>query len=230
MKLYLRAIPPILLLLLAASTASADPVTLQLTSGGTDTMGGVYVGQYSFTETVNGQTVTLGMLCDDYGDDVSIGEQWAAVTSSLPTAGTTTTGLQFSSTSTLSQYEEAAWLAQQIYALGPVTQSNAATIGYLQYALWDIFTPGASSGLSADQQTQVAYWLQQAEDNYNCPTCNYSNVVIFTPTANGQPQNSWPQEYIWVDPPANAPEPGSLVLLAAGLFSLVAFRRRLLPD
>ena len=229
MKLPLRAFTLILLLLGAAGTASASSVTLTLTSGGNDVMGGVYVGPYTFSDA--GSPGTLNLICDDYTDEVYLGESWNANTSTLPTTGTTTTGLQFSSTATLAQYEEAAWLAQQIFALGPANSSNAATIGYMQYALWDIFTCGAaglssstcaSAGFTGAALAGVTTWFENAQSSYN--TGNYSNVVFYTPTANGQPQGTWPQEYIGIIP---TPEPESLLLLSAGLFSLVCLRRRL---
>jgi PEP-CTERM motif len=227
MRLSLRAITLMVFLLAAAGAASASGITLTLNSGGSDVMGGVYVGPYSFTTTTGGDPSTLQLICDDYSHEVYIGESWTANTSTLPTTGTTTTGLQFSASSTLTQYEEAAWLAQQIFALGPVTTSNAATIGFLQYALWDIFDPGASSGLY-DPNGQVAYWLGQAQTATanNCANCNFSDVVIYTPNSGSQiPQgDGLPQEYIGI---VSTPEPGSLLLLGTSLIGLFAFRRKL---
>jgi len=225
MKLPLRAITLILLLLAATGTASASGVTLTLNNGGSDVMGGVYVGPYNFTETGNGSPVSLGLICDDYTDEVWLGESWTANLTKMPLTSSSLSGLYFGGTNGAgTAYLEAAWLAQQIFALGPANASNSATIGYMQYAIWDLFSPGASSGLSASQQSMVSYWLTQAADNYNCATCNYSDVVIYTPSSLGVPEGTQPQEYIGI---ITTPEPSALMLLSAGLLGLLGFRRRL---
>lgn len=224
MKLFLRALTLILALLAAAATASANTVTLTLNNGGTDQMGGVYVGPYNFT----GSTGSLHLICDDYMHEVWGGESWTASTSTLPPL---TQPLQFPLGS-LAQYEEVAWLAQHIFALGPANSGNNQQIGWMQYALWDIFTcsngPGsagcASAGLSGPNQAGVALWYQNAVNGYG--SGNYSDVVIYTPVCNSQTPCSQgtPQEYIGI---VSTPEPGTLLLLGAGLFSLAGFRRRL---
>ncbi len=224
MKVFPRAIPVIVLLLAMAGTASATGVTLTLNTGGTDVMGGVYVGPYSFTETGNGAPVSLNLICDDYSDEVWLGESWTASTTSMPPTSSSLSSLHFGSMAGAgTAYLEAAWLAQQIFALGPANPSNSATIGYMQYAIWDLFSPGASSGLSASQQSMVSYWLAQASENYNCATCNYSDVVIYTPSSLGAPEGSQPQEYIGI---ITTPEPSALQLLGTGLFALFGFRRK----
>ena len=223
MKLTLRATALIVLLLAAATIASANGVSLTLNNGGNDVMGGVYVGPYNFT-TSNGQSLQLD--CDDFNHDVYQNESWKATTSTLPALGSVvafSTG-QFSG-STLAEYEEVAYLAQQIFALGPENSGNAATIGYMQYALWDIFTCSngvgssgcASTGLY-DPTNLVGYWFGQAQNNYQ--NGNYSDVVIYTPVAGSQnPSNDGlPQEYIGI---VATPEPSSLALLVSGMLALM---------
>ncbi len=213
-------------MLAAAATASAGPVTLTLNNGGTDVMAGVYVGPYNFTSSSG----SLQLICDDYVDEVYPGESWTATTSTLSPLAS---GLKFTgSNGTLTQYEEAAWLAQQIFALGPANSSNDAQIGYLQYALWDIFTCGptglssatcASAGFTGTNFAGVTTAFDNAMNDYS--TGNYSDVVIYTPTGTPTPAGDGPpQEYIGI---ISTPEPGSLLLIGAGLFSLAAFRRRL---
>lgn len=218
MKLTLRATALIVLLLAAAAIASADTVTLTLNNPpGSDVMGGVYVGAYNFT----GPTGALQLICDDYNHEVYPGESWTATTSTLPPLSEP---LQFASGS-LSQYEEAAYLAQAIFALGPVTSANAAKIGWMQYALWDIFTCGttdlssstcASAGLGAGDRNGVATWYNNAASGYT--TGNYSDVVIYTPDPGTQSTGGLPQEYIGI---IATPEPSSLALLVSGMLALM---------
>jgi len=48
--------------------------------------------------------------------------------------------------------------------------------------------------------------------------CNFSDIVIYTPVLYS---GGLPQEYIGI---ANVPEPGTLVLMVAGLFAFLALR------
>src|SRR4029077_17217320 len=74
------------LLLIAAPVALADGnSTLTLTSPGSNVMGGVYVGPYTFTVNSGGQSSQLELVCDDFKDEVFPGESWQALLSTLPT-------------------------------------------------------------------------------------------------------------------------------------------------
>jgi len=203
-------------LFIGSATLSANTLPVVFNNGGSNVMGGVYVGPYNLT--VGGQSMQL--VCDDFLSSVFPGETWNAVTSTYPTLS----NVKFSG---LVQYEEIGYLVQQMFA----NITNPTTVGYISWAIWDIFDPGVSANdpygtLTATQQTQINSWLTQATNNYS--TGNYSNLVIYTPVAGSQvPFGAGsPQEYIGFVVPA--PEPPTVLLLGlglCGLFILVGSRR-----
>src|ERR1700693_2323913 len=100
-----------LLLLLFATvffslSAKADTVSLTINNGGSITSGGVYVGPYNFA--AGGQSLQL--VCDTFQNDVDPPETWTANSTTIGGG----TGLFGSTSST--QYQQAAWLAQQMFA------------------------------------------------------------------------------------------------------------------
>ena len=189
--------------------------TLTLTNPGTNVMGGVYVGPYTFTTSTGGQQSQALLVCDDFKDDVFVGESWQAVTSTIPSL----TNAQFSG---LSQYEQVAYLTQEMFANSNNPQAQAD----IQWAIWDIFDPGVSSNdpygtISAQDQSNIAGWLAAAQANAG--SGDYADVLVFTPVAGTQPdQDGSPQEYVTV-----TPEPGTLALFGIGLvaFGIIARRR-----
>jgi PEP-CTERM motif-containing protein len=218
LKLTLRAITLTLLLLAAAATASAGTVTLTIDNGGSNVSGGVYVGPYNFTS--GGQSLQL--ICDAFQNDVSPPETWTANMTVLGSG----TGL-FGSTSS-AQYQQVGWLAQQMLA----NLSNPTLVAEIQWAIWDIFDAGScTTGVSncdpygtPDNQSAINALVTGAENPANYATGNYSNLVVYTPVSGWPAGDGTPQEYIGL---VTAPEPGSLLLIGAGLFSLLVFRRRL---
>lgn len=197
------------LVLLAGATAHANSINLTIDNGGLIVDGGVYVGPYNFT-TSTGQSLQL--ICDTFENEVYPPESWTANVTTVVGSGTGTgiSGLSTSST----QYEEIAWLAQQMFA-----NSNPTIVAEIQWALWDILDPTASTSDpygTPSNPGAIQWWLTAATTSSNYANGNYSDVLIYTPT-------SWPstytepQEYIGI---VNAPEPGTFSLMLVGLGSL----------
>jgi hypothetical protein len=199
-------------MLYGCSALHANSLPVVLNNAGSNVMGGVYVGPYNFT--VGGQSMQL--VCDDFLSTVVNGETWNAVTSTYPSLS----NVKFSG---LVQYQEIGYLVQQMWA----NISNPSVVGYISWAIWDVFSPGVSGSdpygtLTSAQQTQINNWLNQAMNNYS--TGNYSNLIVYTPVPGSQlPANlGAPQEYIGIVP---APEPATVLLLALGLVGLLILSR-----
>ncbi|MGH9735270.1 MAG: PEP-CTERM sorting domain-containing protein [Candidatus Acidiferrales bacterium] len=214
-KTILRVLGVAALVFAFSSVAHADGLTLQ--NAGNNVMGGVYVGPYNFTGTVSGQSGSLQLICDDFADEVHGGESWNVTTSTLPSLSS----VQFTGST---QYEEVAWLAQKMFQ----NLGDAQTVGDIQWAIWDVFDPGASSTdpygkLSGTDQQNVANWLGWADSQYG--NGDYSNIMFYTPIVGTQPSGDGrPQEYVGLTP---TPEPGAFLLVGLGLPLALLFGRRL---
>jgi len=206
-----------LLLFLTPCAFGQGSVNINLTSGGPYVMNGVYVGPYS--ATVNGQSTQI--ICDDFSHDSYVGESWTAnVTNFSNYNGTGTLWSSLSNASTL--YADAAWLATQMFK--PANE-NSTTEGYLAFALWSLFNPSATKGLSTAQLSQVNWWLSQIPKNLS--PSQFANFFIYTPnltkpiTCNGGPcPTAPPQEFLGF---LSAPEGGpAIAYLMLGLASCMA--------
>lgn len=199
--------------------------TLTLNNPGNDVMGGVYVGPYNFTLASGGQSQQIQLICDDAASEVFAGESWNVTASTFPSL----TNIKFPSGNQTQNYEEIAWLVQQMYS----NISNAKTVGDIQWAIWDIFDGGVSSNdpwgaVSSTDQASIQNWLTLAGISSNYSTGNYADIVIYTPIPGTQPsQFGSPQEYFGLNTQTTAaPEPGTLALLGIGLFVLGCIARR----
>jgi hypothetical protein len=115
-----------------------------------NTYDGIYMSPYY--ATVGGST-NVPVICDDFGDDTSIGDHWTATASAFPTSSgplSTSWGLAGKTTA---QYDEVAWLALQLLSLpSSVQPANALTLQVEDsFALWAVFDPtGVASYLNSN--------------------------------------------------------------------------------
>lgn len=220
-----------------ASSAFAQ-VNMQLTGVGQgNVMAGVYTSPY--TGTING--VSASIICDDFTDDTFLKESWQATQLNVATLGATKFDYNQQTSQALpaqkQDYDAAAALAIQL-----LNTNNSTTMGYLSYAIWDIFNDAAVSAWLASHGGSNIYnqahslATQYLAKNYSSGQylgVSFSNVNIYTPipnTASGCPttpcQANSPQEFLTV----TTPEASTPVVLAGDLLVLLAvvvlFRRR----
>ena len=209
---------------ISALPLRADTLITLTGAGAGNVLDGVYTSPY--TGTVGGVANTP-IICDDFADDSYIGESWSATVSTVASlAG----NVKWASEANAQQnYEIAAWLAEDL-----LSTSNKTATEDISFAIWLALDPNVATYLSSDPGTLTAAqgWITAAENAIttdDLTAADFANVLVYTPVAgtavncNGEPcpENS-PQEFLVVD----APEPGSILLLALGLVALAAFARR----
>ena len=225
MKFIARALCLMLLLIGASSNLLANSIPITMNNGGSNVMGGVYVGPYNLTLTINSKNVAVKLVCDDFNSEVFNNEKWLVKTSTFPSLQ------NVKWTGQTTKYAEVGWLVLQMNS--PANKTNPTTVGDIQWAVWDIFAPGVSNSnpygtLAALDKTAVNNWLTLAQANYS--TGNYSSLVIYTPVPNSQIPSSYgtPQEYVGTGTPvAPTPEPSSLLLFGTGVAVLARWRRQI---
>jgi hypothetical protein len=206
----------------AALPAGATTISLnnvRLIDGAKDAAG-LYVGPYQ--ATLN--NVAINVYCDDSSVNMPGG-------SNVVGGAYTTTGgfngarfFQGSSASTqLVDYEQIFYLVNM---LANTALSNGSARANIQDAIW-----GLTNGSGAPDQgiAAVTTLEAQARSNYSTAGLNYSafTVVNDTDTSHGSLTT---QEMIYITGSTNGntgtPEPGTILLMAAGVGCLVAGRRK----
>ena len=186
-----------------ASVVFASPIVdVELIDVGSSVpYNGVYAGFY--TLTIDG--VEVPAVCDDYNTHVSVGLTWQAVIYSYQDIEDGTANTKFSDPD---KYSQIGWLFSQMFSADPNSQAR------YQAAIWNIMAPGA---ITMDAEAQAYYDAAMAYSDFD-----YTHIMqVLTPDP-----HSASQEYLI---PSTTPEPGTFILLGAGLLGLVALgnKRRL---
>lgn len=196
-------------LCLAAGTASATSVTLKLVGVGGNNAGGAYTYPYNFS--IDGRRA-VALICDDYNNEVTIGETWKANVVGLLSGK----GMFGNSTRALLDYKAAGLIFEGIL-------SGNVSINAGNFAIWGLFSPAAqqnsffqSSGAAGIENT----YLAMAKTT---PDSAVKGLVLYTPIAGSQSTGGLPQEYIGY---GTVPEPASLALFGTGVLSLAGVVRR----
>jgi hypothetical protein len=214
------------LLLVLTPLAHADGTTTMQFDGVNGANNGVYyVSPYTGTMnfgTANAQTV--GLFCDDINNDVNVGQVWTANVTSMASGnfsntryGNGSVNPNLGTTSPLTLYEQGAWLVSQF-------GSHTSDYVSLQYALWDLMSPGAEPTNYADSDgIKVSQWLSWAAADYG--QINPANFEIVT-NVGPLSYRGQVQEFI-----VQTPEPATIVLLLIGIGAmfLLALKRQRQP-
>lgn len=225
---------------LAPLAAQANPVvSMELTGLNNASLNGVYTEPYnaqigpagltSASQFSSTNSEPAAIYCDDFYDDVSMGQIWQATVTNMSALSTTSlnTTVMFNNMTPATEaadYMAAAWLAEQIAAQNQSTPAGQLTAGQESYALWYVFDPAALTGLSStDYNAAVTDYDDAVAAVAGDTPGDFSKVNIYTPL-DDTPGSASSQEYFSVD----APEPGTLGLMAVGLAGLgwMARRRR----
>lgn len=202
-----RRIAGVLLLglLFTAPVFAANIVDFRFDGTAGNSLGGYLVYEY-YADINNGPVQTV--MCDDFYGKSDAGVTWPAYQTYLSTGDVTNTKFQ-----DFTLYQEVAWLYLQAASMqDPVQQ------GEINWAIWEMTSPGLSFVWDPSVQLAIASWESAAITNYlNGPTPAWQQVVIYTPLDRNR------QEMIGL---AATPEPGTMLLLGTSMVGLWSQRKR----
>jgi hypothetical protein len=188
------------------------------------------VGAGTYGAVINGTASSSGIICDDYNDEITAGEQWSAhayQATSLASGNISNT--LFGSTVGLTGYAEVATLVSMMFSGGKTYGSiTGVTQAELSSAIWDITTAGGIKGLDTNATKLVAAVKTAFSGNTSAATAylaTLTNLWILTPTAS---EPNRPQE-MWVAVPEGGSELMYLLLAGAFCFGAMFFRHRNQP-
>ncbi len=218
----------LLFVLANAAYASANTVTLRFINVGPGyNDSSYYVYPYNFS--INSSSSLVSLICDDFMDDIFLGESWRADVFSIGDVLAGNGQMHLSNNSLAAQngqtrseaYMEAAYLYKKLVS-EPLTPSSAVNINH---TIWALFS---NTPFSSD--ANVLSLFSEATTNtaglsVTDAQARFGDVVFYTPIDGTQSPTQYlsfrPQEMIGTQ----VPEPATMVLLALGLIALSSIVR-----
>lgn len=184
--------------------------TLQYTGGGVYPGFGSYlVGPYNIS--INGTVVQA--ICDDIGTTIPGSSTWTAVRRDVTETGLVGARFYDGSPASVQRYFQVAYLAQQL-----LSETSSTVRGHLQWAIWDIMSPGDSlAGFSTSLRNTIQGYISSAAAN--ATAADGLGWSVYTPV--GSPDS---QEFL-----VRTPESAALLLLsfnALAVLGMIVFLRR----
>lgn len=215
----------LMVVVLMAGSAAAQIVQMDYLGTGPQNYnyGGEYTYPYYFNITGTPSYSNVPLMCDDFNDQISGGQQWNAYVHNIFSSNNLFSGGTYLGATSLQAYEAAGLIFLNMLSTGV----NAASSAAANWAIWGLFNNAwGGSGtdynyyVSSGGQALVTTWLATAEGGLS-PTqmAELATIVVYTPVTKGDGQEFFQE----------TPEPGTIALFGTGLAVLGgALRRKLL--